>query len=77
MDPNPPPPAGEPASIVPGLDARAADALAAEGSAPPPVDAAPAPPHGAEIGTRGSLPPWLWIAALAIVVALMLYAFTG
>jgi hypothetical protein len=75
MEPNRPPTAPSP-PIVPGLDRRAGNVLASEGAAPPPVDADPAAPHAAEIGNRASLPPWAWVAALAVVVAVLLYLFT-
>lgn len=51
---------------APGLEPTAADAVVAEGNIPY------VPDSGA---TRGSLPPWVWIVGLAVVVAILLALF--
>jgi hypothetical protein len=51
-------------SITPGMPPEVANELASEGAGPPPV----AEP-------RGGLPPAVWIAALVVIVALILYVF--
>jgi hypothetical protein len=42
----------------------------------PSTDAAPAGPHDVEAANRASLPPWGWIASLALLVLLLLHLFT-
>jgi hypothetical protein len=45
-------------------------------SPPLPTDAGPAGPRDFEAANRASLPPWGWIAGLALLVLLLLYLFT-
>ncbi|MBX6369800.1 MAG: carbon monoxide dehydrogenase subunit G [Rhodospirillales bacterium] len=81
----PPPEApAAPSPIEPGLEATAADAVVAEGNIPhvPGEARAPregpspiAPTHVPPAETRGSLPPWVWIVGVAILVAVLLGIF--
>jgi carbon monoxide dehydrogenase subunit G len=78
----PAPPPEAPSQIGPGLDARAAGVLAAEGSSPPYVAGAgaapgepPMPRSAAAPGDRTSMPTWAWIVGLAVVVAILLAIF--
>jgi carbon monoxide dehydrogenase subunit G len=71
--PAPAPAAPEPEplpSIVPGVTPEVAAELAAEGTAPPYIG-----PDKALPPSRGGLPPMVWIGALVVVVAVLLYAF--
>jgi hypothetical protein len=71
-DPAPPRPAP---SIVPGLDPRAADVLASEGAGPPPVGSGQPRARVAANSNRRSLPPWAWIAGLAVLMVVVLFIF--
>jgi hypothetical protein len=62
-------------SLVPGLDPRAADVLASEGAGPPPVGSAEPRARVAANSNRRSLPPWAWIAGLAVLVLVLLSIF--
>jgi carbon monoxide dehydrogenase subunit G len=75
-------PPGAPSQIGPGLDARAANVLAADGSSPPYVAGAgvapgePPMPHGAAApADRSAMPTWAWIVGLAVIVAILLAIF--
>jgi carbon monoxide dehydrogenase subunit G len=80
-------PAGvAPSPIGPGLEPTAADALVSEGNIPfvagggavpgePKTPAPIAPTTVPPVTTRGSLPPWVWVIGLAIVVAILLAIF--
>ena len=72
--PDAPPPRPSP-SVVPGLDRRAADVLASEGAAPPPVGSTELGARVAANSNRRSLPPWAWISGLALLVVVLLLAF--
>jgi carbon monoxide dehydrogenase subunit G len=74
--------------IGPGLDERAAAALASEGNIPyvagagvapgePPAATPIAPTSVPPVSARGSLPPWAWVTGLAILVAILLWFFAG
>jgi uncharacterized protein len=75
-------PPDAPSQIGPGLDARAAGVLAADGSSPPYVageGAAPGEPpmpRGSSApAERGAMPTWAWIVGLAVIVAVLLAIF--
>jgi carbon monoxide dehydrogenase subunit G len=59
---------------APGIEPTAADALVAEGNIPY-VPGSGATPGEPTVPTRGSLPPWVWIVGLAVVVAILLALF--
>jgi carbon monoxide dehydrogenase subunit G len=84
-----PAPAGAGAAVSPigpGLERSAADALVSEGNIPyvagtgaapgaPPSPAPIAPTTVPPVPTRGSLPTWVWIVGLAVIVAILLVLF--